>query len=313
MTEVRKKNKFLEKIKIDVSCPICLDIVVDAATISCGHTFCSDCILTSRMTSGDFVSDKGRKVAKCPECRVYTACNIKKNIMLNTVLTTLGGKEYKRRVSDYQKESDNRKLLRKYSKTERFYTLRSLITQYIVKVESVEISTFLEHFNEYPEVELKYILHKNFLDTIVIYGSQIVFRHKHAICQFVEDNFDDMSSEDTIFFLNILNGGHLNDVLNTRYKFRSPTLIDLENYYETNKKKIIKRLSKVTDKDNKIKDKEGAKRTRKALAVKVSESIQQETENATDESYSSSCNCLSSSEESDSSLSSISALSSDSD
>lgn len=47
----------------DFSCPVCLEILCDPATLPCGHTYCLQCI----QKHWDKVSAKGRY--SCPQCR----------------------------------------------------------------------------------------------------------------------------------------------------------------------------------------------------------------------------------------------------
>ncbi len=279
------------KIKDDAQCAICLETVVEAATIQCGHTFCRDCILTSRFVTRDFNSERG-KVSKCPKCRVYSSGNIKRNIMLDNILIKIGGKEYKKRIKEYNKESDNRSTLRKYTKTEQFNILKNMIQHYIVEKEVVSIDELITQFAEYSKTEIMFVLQQNIMDLVLVFKDKLIFKHKMAICRFVEDNFSELNDEETIFFMNAVSGGHLIDVLEKRYKFKSPTMIEIESYYENNKKKVIKRLKKVIERDVKTHSKKEQKLSRKAIVVRMAESINMDNSSSSSESeYSYDCDC----------------------
>ncbi|KAF4088794.1 hypothetical protein AMELA_G00058930, partial [Ameiurus melas] len=67
------------------SCPICLDLLKDPVTISCGHTFCMVCI-------NDFWDQEDRKgVYSCPQCRQTSTSRpvVSKNTVLAEVVETL--------------------------------------------------------------------------------------------------------------------------------------------------------------------------------------------------------------------------------
>lgn len=48
-----------------ITCAICLEVLLDARTLTCSHTFCLKCLL-------EYQRDTSQKVRQCPTCRQDT-------------------------------------------------------------------------------------------------------------------------------------------------------------------------------------------------------------------------------------------------
>ena len=53
--EMRAENRAM---RAELACPICLDVLEDAAALPCGHIFCDPCV------------SRDRQMRECPVCRV---------------------------------------------------------------------------------------------------------------------------------------------------------------------------------------------------------------------------------------------------
>lgn len=78
----------------DVTCPICMEILVDPVTIDCGHNFCLLCIRRDGKTSENI---------KCPLCQ----CSVGKNTFRpNKLLASLAEKIQTMNPDDLQQEKE---------------------------------------------------------------------------------------------------------------------------------------------------------------------------------------------------------------
>lgn len=68
----------LSVIQSHFNCPVCLDLLKDPVTVSCGHSFCTSCL------EGCWDQDENKGIYSCPHCRktFSTRPVLGKNIML---------------------------------------------------------------------------------------------------------------------------------------------------------------------------------------------------------------------------------------
>ncbi|XP_012891057.1 PREDICTED: tripartite motif-containing protein 5-like [Dipodomys ordii] len=75
----------LTNIKEEVTCPICLELMIEPMSIDCGHSFCQACI-----TSNDDSTIGPRGETNCPVCRIpYTVENLRPNRHVANIVHSL--------------------------------------------------------------------------------------------------------------------------------------------------------------------------------------------------------------------------------
>ena len=124
----------------EFDCQICLDIMVEPSTTSCGHTFCRSCL----------VKYLGEKLA-CPMCRkpiLQSAENTSKNISFENVIRSKFPEKYKERL-DQLKLTNTETLDRNnlpsivqqgcyvWPKTKKTIILQNLLSEYTIDISSV--------------------------------------------------------------------------------------------------------------------------------------------------------------------------------
>uniref|UniRef100_A0A3Q3IIE8 RING-type domain-containing protein n=1 Tax=Monopterus albus TaxID=43700 RepID=A0A3Q3IIE8_MONAL len=67
--------------RVKISCSICLDLLKDPVTISCGHNYCMSCIKTH------WDEEDRKDIHSCPQCR--TMFTPRPDLMINTMLAAL--------------------------------------------------------------------------------------------------------------------------------------------------------------------------------------------------------------------------------
>ena len=90
-------SSVLGMIKEEVTCPICLDLMVEPVSADCGHSFCRACITLNYESSK---AKKGEGI--CPVCRVsYVFGNLRPNWHMANIVERL--KEFKTSSEEEQK------------------------------------------------------------------------------------------------------------------------------------------------------------------------------------------------------------------
>ena len=90
-------SEFMVNLKDEVTCPICLELMVDPMSADCGHSFCRACITlnyeSSKCKEGEFI---------CPVCRVnYLFRNLRPNRQVANIVESL--KKFKSNPEEKQK------------------------------------------------------------------------------------------------------------------------------------------------------------------------------------------------------------------
>ncbi|XP_052011787.1 tripartite motif-containing protein 12A-like [Apodemus sylvaticus] len=90
-------SEFMANLKEEVTCPICLELMVEPLSADCGHSFCRACIMlnyeSSKCKEGEFI---------CPVCRVsYLFRNLRPNRHVANIVESL--KEFKSSPEEKQK------------------------------------------------------------------------------------------------------------------------------------------------------------------------------------------------------------------
>jgi hypothetical protein len=91
---VSGKEDFVDKA---LECPLCLSLICQPLSISCGHSFCRVCLVRSLR----------RSKKKCPQCRAVchiTAEIAEENIMIKTLATNFNPTEYASRLLESEAE-----------------------------------------------------------------------------------------------------------------------------------------------------------------------------------------------------------------
>jgi hypothetical protein len=88
------KDDFVDKA---LECPLCLSLICQPLSISCGHSFCRVCLVRSLR----------RSKKKCPQCRAVchiTAEIAEENIMIKTLAMNFDPTEYASRLLESETE-----------------------------------------------------------------------------------------------------------------------------------------------------------------------------------------------------------------
>ena len=86
-----------QNLESTLECSICISLICEPITLSCGHSFCRICLVKSLK----------RHSKKCPSCRAI--CHIaaetaEENIMLKTICTTFYSVKYEQRRIEIEQE-----------------------------------------------------------------------------------------------------------------------------------------------------------------------------------------------------------------
>jgi hypothetical protein len=124
-TKEPEKEVSLEDIEECVKCDVCKDVLYDAKTILCQHTFCGSCLVSLK---------------ECPMCRLKLFLPSNNNNIFNNLANILYGKE---KVAELKNKTKRDKLEKELNKT----ILDELQTSFN---KSITSSTSTERFEELP-------------------------------------------------------------------------------------------------------------------------------------------------------------------
>lgn len=90
-------SQFMKNLKEEVTCPLCLNLMVKPVSADCGHSFCQGCITVY------FESTKcDKEMFSCPVCRLsYQSSNLRPNLHVANIVERL--KEFKPSPEEEQK------------------------------------------------------------------------------------------------------------------------------------------------------------------------------------------------------------------
>ncbi|XP_055988134.1 E3 ubiquitin-protein ligase TRIM38-like [Sorex fumeus] len=89
MASATVTKKLLEEVK----CPICLDMMTEAVTISCGHNYCRMCIVS--FTENQTSETSSSRTFHCPQCRKpFKSDSIQPNKQLGNIIETIKETDY---------------------------------------------------------------------------------------------------------------------------------------------------------------------------------------------------------------------------
>ena len=198
------------------NCPICINWIVTPATLSCGHSFCKDCLEEQKNIT------KSRHY-ECGVCRKKHTTDISINLIMEETMKIIGGQKYQKCLDERMFIIKEKKLIEKYHKTDRYIEAKTAILSLIEDDEDATFRTYPEIIEEfkftYPETEIKYILSILFAKkNIVIYNDKIFSKHK--IMGYISSNINDVPSRDILLLLhpfisatgNNTNSGINNDI-----------------------------------------------------------------------------------------------------
>jgi len=173
-------------------CYICLDCVVEPVTLPCGHTFCKSCILESRKKD-----DK----RECGVCRSRYRGDLGINISLDQTLKLVGGLTYQKSVDKRVYMMKQAAILEEFHDTGHFSVLHQKVRRYLKENISCSYQDVIKSFEfSYPELEIKYLLHKFVNDKeIIIYDNQIIYKKK--LTNFLQQRVNNIKSHHLVMFM----------------------------------------------------------------------------------------------------------------
>lgn len=199
--------------KLDVSCPICREILIEPATLRCGHSFCIKC-LCDIPSFRDFISD-------CPVCKdkvLIQKEHIKINTFMNNMLKAIPG--YKSHTKEYFKTKELENLLNSYTLSNLHrYLYDTIISEissppgYInYKDLSRYIHTSMIRGTQSLDYGINHVL--NTLDKtgkIWIYKDIIFRRHfsRSVLEEYIRKNLEHLSANDVYYLMGKTYNSHM--------------------------------------------------------------------------------------------------------
>ena len=133
LSSAKKEPKVLIN-KLDLNdfiCAVCLELPLEPSTLSCGHTFCIDCV----------------KTTDCPICRTTLYGTRTINFNLKAFLQKNGDQQYQDRLVEHQKE----KMSHKYWDSKVYHATHNHVYSFVKSSKTITFTQLQAVFKQIPK------------------------------------------------------------------------------------------------------------------------------------------------------------------
>ena len=204
----------------ELSCPICKNITIEPTTLSCGHTFCMECLKKSA---------EDDTLVRCPTCNARLMINVSNftlNKFINAILMQIEG--YTEYIRDYMDEKNKHKLIDQFDKSPLFRYMANLIMVIIYennhhihvdnlfqRIQSIlGVKSSQLKYSDTVVAGFKYVFRQLLKNGVILIFKDIIFRrafHRSVLEVYVRDNLSTLSSKEIYYLM----GYSYNDNLHT--------------------------------------------------------------------------------------------------